>query len=679
MGITAWKLAILPVSFTNSTVTHQRTLAFYQDMFLNPGKNGLLDYWEDVSRGLINFTGSQVFARKTFPGTVEQFLQQVKNGNLGRGAASKLLVNLFTNVDFRTFSSVIVIPDMDVQDVGAAWMGGEFTLAPATKYTMTLPVTLSNVDLLGKDKADANFFAHEVGHNFGLLHASAVESGLGQSWVGPMEYCDPFDVMGGTNPHGADFKFKLDPFTLHGIALSSFHLQKLGWLPDSNIKTVPMTVQGFAAGVSDQVFLLDPLYGTGGTSTTVRALRITFTDVDSGMPQEYWVELRAPTKWDQFTPATVLLIRRIVDGFSYLLHANLGLARFGWINGEVMIDERNNIRIEVDTLVTGTNNSAIVRVGSFVNRAKDLGPLGNDIVGGGFALTELDQVNLRPDLVVFGIENKAGENQGFLRTAANVSDLGVPPALGAAQIIPAWGHLNNQKGDIAMERINAGTKADAMILFVDDPDTHNIPFTNIGMDVQVNGAAAWQGKKELPRRIASRTQGAAVCFASLDTTNATPDVIAAFAALPAHGKPWLFYRVGKDIGADGSIATWGVPIDFPKFPGHKVAGIGIAVADLRKNGKKDMVVFVMDQTHGISKGYYAVGSELNASGVSTKWSEWIVVPGTFGTDCRDVSIKLSDHFSLASKHVSMLIFTVEKASGSTTCNGHLRLMRRVKV
>lgn len=666
MAITNWKVAVLLVSFQDSTAVHRRTLQFYQNMFINSGTGGLVDYWEGISFTRVNFAGSQVFNWKVFPGTVAQFIQQT--AATGRGGKAKLVMDLFTNVNFANFNSVIVVPDANVQDAGAASANGK-------------PVLLSNVDLLGQNAAHANFFAHEMGHNFGLPHSSGVDEGLGYSWVGPYEYADPWDVMGGVNPFGAAYTFSNATFTKHGIGLHAKHLHTLGWLEDLRIKSFTLMASGRVAGTPDDLVTLQPLYSFE-TPLGFPAARVNFTSVESNKPESYWIEIRTNTGWDQGAPGTHVLIRKVADdGLSYLIYGNKALNRVNWLAGEVFIDERNNIRIGVDAIVATGNVTATIRIGSFVNQPSALGALGSDVQCAGIALSTLN-AGARPELVTFVVENLTNENKGLVRVAPDMSLEGVPSALGAERLLPNWGHHENQKGDISIAKVQTPLKANAMpvVVFVDNPGSHNQAHFRVGLDLQATGTTTWTARTEIPLRMADTCMGAAVALAHLDTNVTKPDIIAAFADKPVVGKPWFYYRVAKDMELTGAVGAWGPAIDLPKFYGYTISGIGIAVADLRNAGQRDIVFFVMDKSSGVNKGHYIVGRNLDASGiVRGGWTDWTSVPGTFGTDIRDVSIEVSNLFTTGGNHWSLLVFTAEKATPTSTCNGHLRLMKRIKM
>ncbi|RYZ05658.1 MAG: hypothetical protein EOO73_19405 [Myxococcales bacterium] len=129
--------------------------------------------------------------------------------------------------------------------------------------------------------------AHELGHNFGVHHASSyrcIEGGAAVPLGGTCtanEYGDPFDVMGSGYRH-----------------LSGYHKEKLGFLEAANVQTVS------AAGN----FELAPLEQK---AAGVQVLRFPI----AGTSDVYYVEYRQPFGFDSFraTDPVVsgVLIRRI--------------------------------------------------------------------------------------------------------------------------------------------------------------------------------------------------------------------------------------------------------------------------------------------------------------------------------------------------------------------------------
>src|SRR5262249_19048219 len=101
-------------------------------------------------------------------------------------------------------------------------------------------------------------FTHELGHNFGLLHAGSV-SCLGAG-CGVAEYGDGYDTMGNSA-------------MMH---YNSFQKSRLGWLPGYTSHT---------GGTA--TYNLTPLEVAGGTNYAVR--------IAAASNRTYWIEYRQPT------------------------------------------------------------------------------------------------------------------------------------------------------------------------------------------------------------------------------------------------------------------------------------------------------------------------------------------------------------------------------------------------
>lgn len=110
--------------------------------------------------------------------------------------------------------------------------------------------------------------AHEVGHNFGLLHAGSLRCGSGiiGGSCSVAEYGDPFDTMGNQR-------------AMHYNAMQK---SKLSWI-------APTTVQTFGGGSA--TYTLTPIEVAGGTTY---AVKVPTTSAN----RTYWIEFRQPIGFD---------------------------------------------------------------------------------------------------------------------------------------------------------------------------------------------------------------------------------------------------------------------------------------------------------------------------------------------------------------------------------------------
>jgi hypothetical protein len=109
--------------------------------------------------------------------------------------------------------------------------------------------------------------AHELGHNFGLLHAASLKCGvdvIGGTCTSS-EYGDPFDIMG--NQRAMHF--------------ASAQKDMLGWLPAG---TVALHKAGTAS------YALTPIETAGGARYAIT--------IPAGPTRTYWIEYRQPIGFD---------------------------------------------------------------------------------------------------------------------------------------------------------------------------------------------------------------------------------------------------------------------------------------------------------------------------------------------------------------------------------------------
>ncbi|EJB1797681.1 MULTISPECIES: Ig-like domain-containing protein [Vibrio] len=121
-----------------------------------------------------------------------------------------------------------------------------------------------------------NTIGHELGHNFGLHHAQALECGT--NTVGGTcynySYGDTLDIMGTSNGH-----------------FNAFNKEQLGWIKPSEQEVITVTNSG--------TYSLEP-YETAPAGAA-KGLRIKRgTDAASGQPLWYYIEYRQPIGFDSF-------------------------------------------------------------------------------------------------------------------------------------------------------------------------------------------------------------------------------------------------------------------------------------------------------------------------------------------------------------------------------------------
>ncbi len=280
-----WPWAIILCRFTDRPTVPQPP-DYYEDLYTRHGTGGLADYWQDVSFGNLDLTGSKVFgwltmshstsevATLTFPGQRGVLVQW------GRDAAAA------AGIDLTPFRQVLVVHNYGV-DHGAAGNG---------------------IVIVHQDPAvcEFGFISHEMGHGLDLPHSFSANPDF--------VYGDGWDVMSFAT---TTFLFTLSFRGTTGVAtvgLNARNLKALGVLEPSREWTA--THPDFSETV-----VLDPLnqQQIGNHGHLVATVPPGACSPPRPDGSTWTLEFRQRTGWDQAIPEDAVVLHQIrTDGLSYL-------------------------------------------------------------------------------------------------------------------------------------------------------------------------------------------------------------------------------------------------------------------------------------------------------------------------------------------------------------------------
>lgn len=183
-----------------------------------------------------------------------------------------------------------------------------------------------------------------------------------------------------------------------------------------------------------------------------------------------------------------------------------------------------------------------------------------------------------------------------------------------------------------------------VVYHIDHPGETNVGYYRLGRQIDANGVAAggWNKPVELPFLEAKEQQGAGIALFDLDRSE-QPSLLV-LRVDHADDKNRGYYRVGKYLQTDGTMAGgWSDAIRIPDIFGTQCLGASIAVADLNRNGRPDLLVFAVIRAGEKQEGWCRVGRNLGNDGrVTGGWGDPVLVPGDFGNESSCPAIALAD-------------------------------------
>jgi hypothetical protein len=228
--------------------------------------------------------------------------------------------------------------------------------------------------------------------------------------------------------------------------------------------------------------------------------------------------------------------------------------------------------------------------------------------GAGIAVIDLDG-DQRPELIVFMIDNPPGQNQGYYRIGKRLDANGnVTGGCGNWFPIPDWFPWENQHGSITVADLDKDGRPELIVFMIDNPPGQNQGYYRIGKRLDANGnvTGGWSNwfPIPVPAWFSWENQGAGVAVSDLENKG-TLDLII-FQIDNAIGQNQAFYMIGKNIGADGTVAAdnWGNWLGVPDWFSWENQGGGIAVAKM--GGKHKLFVSMVDNPPNQNTGLYEV-------------------------------------------------------------------------
>ncbi|MGZ5422752.1 MAG: hypothetical protein ACXWDF_11330, partial [Aeromicrobium sp.] len=226
--------------------------------------------------------------------------------------------------------------------------------------------------------------------------------------------------------------------------------------------------------------------------------------------------------------------------------------------------------------------------------------------------------------------------------------------------IPDWFSHENGGANIAFVDRGGGASPDIAVLMVDNPGGQNRGLYSLGRALNGEGevTGGWTPWTDVPDWFSHENQGAGIACADLDN-NGVPDLIVLMVDNPG-GQNRGVYRIGRDLNTNGQVTGgWSPWLDVPDWFSHENQGAAVTVSPPDAQGRRDLVVFMIDNPAQLNEAKYRIGSNLGADGNVDGWTPWIDVPDWFSWENQGCGVAFADINNAGSR--DLVIFQIDNA------------------
>ena len=211
--------------------------------------------------------------------------------------------------------------------------------------------------------------------------------------------------------------------------------------------------------------------------------------------------------------------------------------------------------------------------------------------GAGVALADLSGGGPR-DLVVLLVDSPPGQNRGFYRVGKGIAADGTATGGWSAwKEIPDWFSFENQGAGVAVVDLDGDGRPELIVFMIDNPAGQNQGYYRVGRKLDVDGVVTggWGDWTPIPDWFSFENQHGGVAVADLDG-DGRPELIVFMIDNPA-GQNQGYYRVGRKLDVDGVVTGgWSDWQPVPGWFSWENQAGSITVADLG-TGTIDFVVY----------------------------------------------------------------------------------------
>ncbi|MBC8592574.1 VCBS repeat-containing protein [Oscillospiraceae bacterium N12] len=248
--------------------------------------------------------------------------------------------------------------------------------------------------------------------------------------------------------------------------------------------------------------------------------------------------------------------------------------------------------------------------GAGMRSVSGLGQL-ND--GGGVTIADIDG-NGKPDMILMGIDAPAKDNSFWYKVLFDIDENGYSSRQSKLYTLPGVG-WDNAGGGVAIADLNKNGKPDMILLCADDPNngnTANVCY-RIAYDLKSDGSYSSISSPKCIPGYGSHYQGADIDINDING-NGIPDLLVAVYDNPKDMNSFV-YQIAFDLDPSGNYKSLSPSYVIPGV-GYEGDGAGVAVGDIDRNGKLDIIFMAIDAPAGSDTFVYRILPDIDKYGVS---------------------------------------------------------------
>ena len=217
-------------------------------------------------------------------------------------------------------------------------------------------------------------------------------------------------------------------------------------------------------------------------------------------------------------------------------------------------------------------------------------------------------------------------------------------------IVNQWWGASNQGAGMAIADLNADGKPEAIMVHVDDPSGGNYGYYRVAWGMTSTALANNTATTYRPASYGNPVSiggwwGSSNSGAGLAVgdidKNGRPDLVVVHVDNPS-GADATYYRIGWNINSSGVVTSWSGPTQISAgFHGSSTSGADVGLYDVNGNGTLDLVVGIMDGASGSDSFYFNVGWDIGTNGAVSSWSGTQSLSG-FGSATAEVGLDVAD-------------------------------------